>query len=160
MKPSIPETGTVIRLDGPYAVIMMKGEKSCKGCGAAKIGLCRAGNASMFLTAGNALGAAVGDTVQVDLDRQVKRLGFSLAYVFPIASLIAGTLLGHVIGNYVSAPSLDVAAGFISLMLVSFLSFRRLKHLDRSHRLVIKKILSGGIFSEDVRALEETRYMG
>ena len=149
----------VIRLDGGNAVIMMKGEKSCKGCGAAEIGLCRAGNTSMFLTAGNAVGAEVGDTVQVDLDRQIKKKGFSLAYAFPLLSLIAGAFAGHAMGNYLLVPSLDVIVGFISLMLVSLVSFRRLKRLDKSHRLIIKKIISDGMFSADVKTVEEARYM-
>ena len=33
MKPTVPETGTIIRIEGENAVIMMKGGKSCKGCG-------------------------------------------------------------------------------------------------------------------------------
>jgi positive regulator of sigma E activity len=159
MKPSVPETGTVIRLEGDEAVVMFKGGKSCKGCGAAKIGLCRSGNTSMFLTAGNALGAEVGDTVQVDLDRQIKRKGFVLAYGIPLFSLIAGAVAGHIMGDYLSVPSLDVVAGFISLSLVSLISFRRLKHLDKSNRMVVKRVISDYLFSGEVKSEEESRYM-
>ena len=50
MKPSIPEIGTVIRLQGDIATVMLKGGESCKGCGQAKIGLCKAGGTTMMLT--------------------------------------------------------------------------------------------------------------
>jgi len=33
MKPTVPETGAIVRIEGENAVIMMKGGKSCKGCG-------------------------------------------------------------------------------------------------------------------------------
>jgi len=159
MKPSVPETGTVIRLEGNHAVIMLKGGKSCKGCGAAKIGLCRSGNTSMFLTAGNSIGAGVGDTVQIDLDKRVKRTGFLLAYVVPLFSLLAGALAGHIIGDHFSVSSLDVVAGFISLVLVSLFSFIRLRRLDRSHKMVVKKVISDYIFTEAIPSEEEIGYM-
>jgi hypothetical protein len=40
MKPTVPETGTIIRIEGENAVILMKGGKSCRGRGMAEIGLC------------------------------------------------------------------------------------------------------------------------
>jgi positive regulator of sigma E activity len=159
VKPSVPETGTVIRLEGNSALIMLKGGGSCKGCGAAKIGLCRAGKTSMFLTAGNNLGAGVGDTVRVDLDKRIKRKGYLLAYGVPLLSLIAGTLAGHVIGDYLSTPSLEAIGGFVSLIFASLLSFRRLRMLDKANRMVISKVMSGDTFSGEVMAEEEIGYM-
>ena len=57
MKPSIPEIGTVIKLQGDVATVMLKGGESCKGCGQAKIGLCKAGSTNMMLTVKNHIGA-------------------------------------------------------------------------------------------------------
>lgn len=51
MKPTVPETGIIIRLEGDKAVIRLKGGKSYKGCGMGKVGLCRSGDTSMLLTA-------------------------------------------------------------------------------------------------------------
>jgi hypothetical protein len=39
MKPIVPEAGTIIRIEGENAVILMKGGKSCRGLGMAEIGL-------------------------------------------------------------------------------------------------------------------------
>ena len=43
MKPSIPDTGMVIRLEGENAVVRMKVEVSCWKCVEAAIGLCNVG---------------------------------------------------------------------------------------------------------------------
>lgn len=39
MNPTVTENGTVIRLNGDNAAIMLEGGRACKGCGAAKIGM-------------------------------------------------------------------------------------------------------------------------
>jgi hypothetical protein len=41
MKPAVTESGTIIRLDGDNALIMLEGGRACKGCGAAKMGMCK-----------------------------------------------------------------------------------------------------------------------
>lgn len=126
MKPTIPETGTVISLKGDTAIILLKGGGSCKGCGAGKIGLCRLGlcrpgGNSMMLHADNTIGARTGDTVVVGIGRQVRVKGYLFAYIIPLISFMAGTLIGHVAGAYLGAPSVDAASGFLSLTIVVYL---------------------------------------
>ncbi|MCL4456924.1 MAG: SoxR reducing system RseC family protein [Nitrospirae bacterium] len=158
MKPSIPEIGTVIKLQGDVATVMLKGGESCKGCGQAKIGLCKAGSTNMMLTVKNHLGAKVGDSVTVGVDRGTKAKGYFLAFIIPLFSLIFGALLGHVLGKYFSMPSLEVAAGFATFFLISFFSLRRLKILDSSSSMAIKSVVSGSIFSEYIEADEFRGY--
>ena len=146
MKPTVPETGTIIRIEGENAVIMMKGGKSCKGCGMARIGLCRAGDTSLPLTAKNIVNAGVGDTVEVALDRGTKVKGYFMAYLIPVFSLLSGTLVGQLLGEHFSMQHLDVAGGFLALLLASLFSFKKLKDLDATHMLVAKKIISDNIF--------------
>lgn len=159
MKPGVPETGTVLRLEGGSAVIMMRGGKSCKGCGAAEIGLCRAGGTSMFVTADNDSGADVGDTVRIELDNRIKIKGFSLAYLVPLASFIAGAMAGNTIGAYLGVPALDIVMGFAGLFLASFFSFRTLRNLDKSHRMVVTRIISDYLFAAERPSDEELRYL-
>lgn len=109
MKPTVPETGTIIRIEGGNAVIMMKGGKSCKGCGMSKIGLCRAGDTSMSLTAKNIVNAHVGDTVEGALDQGTKVKGYCMAYFIPVFSLLSGTLAGQLLGRHFTIQHLDVA---------------------------------------------------
>lgn len=121
VKQTIPETGTVISLKGDTAIILLKGGGSCKGCGAGKIGLCRPGGNSMMLHADNTIGARTGDTVVVGIGRQVRVKGYLFAYIIPLISFMAGTLIGHVAGAYLGAPSVDAASGFLSLTIVVYL---------------------------------------
>lgn len=158
MKPSIPEIGTVIRLQGDIATVMLKGGESCKGCGQAKIGLCKAGGTTMMLDAKNFIGAKAGDTVTIGLDKGIKAKGYFLSFIMPLASLILGTIIGHIIGEYLSIPQMEVIAGFGIFLLVSFYSFKRLKVLNDSHFMVIKSVVSDNRFNESVESDEMRRY--
>jgi sigma-E factor negative regulatory protein RseC len=158
MKPSIPEIGTVIRLQGDSAVVMLRGGESCKGCGQAKIGLCKAASTNMMLNVKNHIGANIGDSVIIGVDKETKAKGYFLAFIIPLLSLIFGALAGHIVGKHLSMPSLEVMAGFVTLLLVSFFSFRRLKILDSSSSMSIKSVVSDNRFSESIESDEVRRY--
>lgn len=159
MKPTVPETGRVIRLESSNAVIMFEGGRSCKGCGAAKIGLCRAGGTAMFLTARNSVCAKPGDEVIVGLDRKTQSLGYLLAYLIPLSAFICGAMAGSFLGERFAIPSMDVVTAFILLILVAGFSFRSLRRLDRCHTMEVKKIITDGMFTEFVTTEEERRYL-
>jgi positive regulator of sigma E activity len=141
MKPTIPDTGTVLRLEGGNAVIRMRNDGSCRKCGAATIGLCK-GGMMQVLTASNATRARVGDLVKIGLVQGVQLKGYLLAYVIPTAALVLGAAAGRILGDYAGSHSLDVIAGFFSLIAASLLSFRRLKRLDSSSSIKIVNVLS------------------
>jgi sigma-E factor negative regulatory protein RseC len=136
MKPTIPDTGTVIRLEGENAVIRLNHDGSCRKCGAAAIGLCK-GALMQELTVRNSQRARVGDTVKIGLVQGVQYKGYVLAYVIPSASLVFGATGGHVLGTYAGFPPMDIIAGLVSMIVVSFFSFRQLKRLDSSHSIEI-----------------------
>ncbi|MCL5062478.1 MAG: SoxR reducing system RseC family protein [Nitrospirae bacterium] len=100
----------------------------------------------------------MGDIVTVGLDKGVKAKGYFLSFIMPLASLILGTIIGHIIGEYLSMPSLEVMTGFIALFLVSFFSFKRLKILDSSSSMVIKSVVSNNRFNESIEPDEMRRY--
>ncbi|GAB4409314.1 MAG: hypothetical protein OHK0032_04860 [Thermodesulfovibrionales bacterium] len=142
MKPSVPEIGKVVRLDGETAAIILQGGESCRGCGAGRLGLCKpSGNISM-LTAKNTIGASVGDEVKVGLNKDVHKRGYLLAFIIPLSSLVVGTLAGYIMGRYLYIPSLEVFTGFTAFLLTSLYSFKRLKRLDNSSTMEIKEIVS------------------
>ncbi len=155
MKPSIPDKGTVIRLEGEHAVIRMKHEGSCRKCGAAAMGLCK-GGLMQELTVKNSKRARVGDTVKIGLVQRVQYTGYLLAYVIPSAALVFGMVGGHFLGTYAGFPPLDIIAGFTSLIVVSFFSLRRLKHLDSSSSIEIVNVLSDPWNPGSRSAAEET----
>ena len=158
MKPTVPETGTIIRIEGQDAVIMMKGGKSCKGCGMASIGLCRAGDTNMLVKAKNIVNARTGDTVLVGLDPETKFKGYSMAYLIPVFSLLTGALAGEMVGRYFSIQNLDVIGGFLALLIASLLSLKKLKELDATQMMVAKKIISDNMFTGEVKSEEERWY--
>jgi len=147
VKPTVPEAGRVIRLDRNMAVVELQGGQSCKGCGAAALGLCKPSGGISTLTVRNSMHAALGDTVIVSLDKKIQRRGFLLAYIIPILCFMAGSVSGFVLGKVFSIPSLEVTAGFGFLFVSAVFSFRALKKLDRSSEMTVKKILSRNDFS-------------
>jgi positive regulator of sigma E activity len=135
MKPSVPETGTIIRIEGENAVIQLMSGGHCKGCGMGKIGLCRAGDTSMLLTAKNIVNAGVGESVMVGLDRETKIKGYFLAYLIPLFALLAGTTAGHMLGGYLSKPYLDPVGGFLTLLVAFFI--QTTEETQESHMMVV-----------------------
>ncbi len=158
MKPSIPETGTVISLEGNAATVFLMGGGHCKGCGAGKIGLCRPGGRSMQLIVRNNAGAKLGDTVVVGVDRKVRLRGYLLAYIVPLVFFVTGTVLGHIAGSYLAIPSLEAPFGFSTLALSYFFTLRKLGRLDKSYAMSITKIVSDNVFEIDVKSDEERRF--
>ena len=145
MKPTIPETGRVIRVDKDMAVVVLHAGQSCKGCGAAEIGLCKSSGAVSTLIVRNGVNAVPGDTVRVTLDNATQTRGLLLAYVVPVACFITGAFAGYIAGRALAIPSLEVLAGFIALLCSATLSLRKLKKLDRVSSLAIKEVVSDPI---------------
>lgn len=140
MKASIPDTGTVIRLEGGNAVISMLGDASCRKCGAAAIGLCK-GGMMQVLTVRNPSHARVGDRVKIRLVQRVQLTGYLLAYVIPAAAFLLGIAAGHYLGSVLGFPPLDILSGFASLIVAASFSLRRLKRLDSDSSIEITNVL-------------------
>lgn len=147
MKPEIAENGTVIRLDGDNAMIMLEGGRACKGCGAAKMGLCKPNGGMSIICAKNLIGAGIGDTVKIGIDNKVKLKGYLLSFLIPLFSFFAGTLTGYFIGRNLFISGLDVIGGFTAFIWASFYSFKKLRLLDKSASLIIIKVITNNVFS-------------
>lgn len=158
MKPTVPETGQVIRVDKDIAVVVLQAGKSCKGCGAAELGLCKPSGDISTLTVRNSAGAVVGNTVKVGFTGNVQARGFLFAFIIPFLSFIAGSIFGYIAGKKLGIPSFEVAAGFISLVVASLFSFRRLKRLDGSQKMAITGVVSDYGFGAEIKTDEEKRF--
>ncbi len=149
MKPSIPETGTVIRIENGIATVILSGGSACKNCSAGKLGICKpSGNVSV-ITARAVDGINPGDSVRVVLDEANQYKGMFLAFIAPLISLLVGTYAGYVINRDVSIPYLEVIMGFLSFVISSFFTLRRLKKMDSSVKLSLRKIEEIA-FSEEI----------
>lgn len=142
MKPSVPETGIVIAIDDGMAKVMLQGGEACRGCGQAKIGLCKSAGLSMIIKARNTLNANIGDRVIVGIDEGIRIRGYLLAFVIPLLSLVAGTILGLLTVEPLHIRGLEVISGFSGLIAGSFFSLKRLKRLDKESNLIVKSIIS------------------
>jgi sigma-E factor negative regulatory protein RseC len=160
MKPTVPETGRVIRIEGDTAFVMLQGGESCRGCGAGKIGLCRSSGNGSTLAARNTAHAQVGDLVSIGLARNTQIKAFLFAFVIPLACFVAGALIGYGAGKTFSLPFFDAALGFAFLLAGSWSSFRRLRVLDRDPHMLVRDILSDCVFETDIKTEEEKRFEG
>ncbi len=127
-------------MEGENAVIRLNHDASCRKCGAAAIGLCK-GGLMQELTVKNSKRARIGDIVKIGLVQGIQYKGYLLAYVIPSASLVFGAVGGHFLGTYVGFPQMDIISGFISLIVASFFSLRRLKRLDSANSIEIVNVL-------------------
>lgn len=159
MKPSIPEIGTVIRIEDGLATVMLNGGDSCRNCSAGKLGICKpSGNVSII----NAIaeeGINPGDSVRVTLDSATQSKGMFLAFIFPLFSLFAGTLAGYLINRWLAIPYIEVLAGFLSFLITSYFTLRKLKRIDSNVRLSLKKIEESS-FSEELVEPDHNRIYG
>ena len=160
MKPSVPETGRIIKIENGTATVMLQGGESCRGCGAAEVGLCKAASAGNMsvLTVKNSIGARVGDVVTVGIAQKTQMKAFLFAFIVPFLSFLVGSAIGYVIGKEYSLPSLDVITGFASLLVSSWYFLKKLRKLDRSEPMVIKGIVSECRFTLDGKTVEEQRF--
>lgn len=148
MKPSIPETGTVIRINNGLATVMLNGGDSCKNCSAGKIGICKPSGNISIITAAATEGINPGDTVKITLDSATQSKGMFLAFIVPLLSLFAGTIAGYVIGRQFQISYIEVITGFIFFLIASLITLKRLRRIESSVRLSVKKI-EEACFSED-----------
>lgn len=158
MKPTVPETGEVIKLEGDLAKVALRGSGACKSCSAGQLGLCKPTGNMSVLIAKNILNAKVGDTVIVGVDRSVQTRGFLLAFIIPLSCFIIGAIIGYFLNKRLSIPSLEVIAGFIALLCSAFLTFRRLKIIDSTSQMAITDIISDKSFSTEFKTEEEKRF--
>lgn len=141
MKPTIPDVGIVVRLQGEKAVIRMKHEGSCRKCGAAALGMCKAGFMQELIVR-NKIGAQIGDTVKIGLVKYIQYTGYVLAYTVPAAALLVGIAAGYFLREYAGFKVPDALMGFAFMFTASFFSFRKLKHIDSASSIEIVGISS------------------
>lgn len=96
----------------------------------------------------------------IGIDAKTRRFGFLLAYVIPLAAFIAGAFIGDIIDRHAGLASFDIIVAFASLSTASFLSFRRLRSLDRTRSMEVKRIVSEGKFDDRPISDEERLYCG
>jgi positive regulator of sigma E activity len=149
MKTNIVETGIVIEKDGSTARVLLGKGQSCKGCGMAKMGLCRPGGANMIFTVEDNPEARVGDKVILGLRKDVHRKGYFIAYILPLIAFVISALAGYMISAHTGLQGLEVITGFIGLALSILYSLKRLQKMDQTERMHIRQVLREAMQSEE-----------
>lgn len=94
MSELMKEAGLVLETDGSEAKVLFNRTSACgkcKACGMA------AGDNQIIVTAKNSVDAKKGDNVEVQFTSRNALLTSAIAYLFPLAMLIVGLVLGFVI---------------------------------------------------------------
>ncbi len=141
MKTNIVETGVVLETNGELALVQINQGKSCKGCAMGKLGMCRPGGAGMRLTVKNPLGAKVGETVMIGIDKKTHSKGYFIVFIFPLIILVVSTLAGYLLGQKLHALGLEVFTGFTGLAVAIYFSLKRIHKMDKEVTMYIKRIV-------------------
>ncbi|NOY64511.1 MAG: SoxR reducing system RseC family protein [Nitrospirae bacterium] len=141
MKTNIVETGVVIEKNGTTAKVLLGKGTSCRGCAMAKLGMCRPGGANMIFTVDNTINAEVGDTVMLGLKREVHWKGYFIAFVLPLLVFVVASVTGYVISLYTGIEGIEVLSGFVGLAFAIIFSINRLKRMDSTERMHIKRVV-------------------
>jgi positive regulator of sigma E activity len=153
------ETGTVLNTDGAWATVITNKSKSCRECGKAQAGICGKSGAGMVIKVRNSAGALNGDTVELGLDKATHIRAYFLAFILPVVILFIFAFTGSIISLSVGIKSLDVIAGFTGLTLSIIFSFKRIRKLDKTIRLQIRKVLFDSPEYITTVSAEEMDYM-
>ncbi len=113
------EEGVVTRIDGLSAVVRTVKSGDCEACSAR--GFCSDAGREMNVTALNGAQACPGDRVRVEIPTGAFIKAMGLLYIFPVAALLAGALVGLSLGGDNHA-ALGALAGFA--LAVVFVRFR------------------------------------
>ena len=109
----IEESGTVVEVRGPTALVRLKRSSACSGCASA--GQCHTGRGAgeQLLEARNEAGAAAGDAVRVAVSARAVINASARIYLLPVAGLLVGAGVAQVLASLlISTPAGANAAGF------------------------------------------------
>lgn len=109
------EKGVVVAVSAERADVSIQPTETCGLCGGCAEG---AGGKRVLEGVSNALGAQVGDLVEVETARSARRRAETLLYVVPVAAALAGYLAGFLLGPLVGVAP-DVSGAVLSVLSVA-----------------------------------------
>ncbi|MBZ0266995.1 SoxR reducing system RseC family protein [bacterium] len=126
--------GVVLRTDGTRAEVSTSRRGACSACSeAAACGMGEAERCDDVVAVRNAVGARVGDTVELDLPgNAVLRLSL-LVWIVPLAGLLLGAAAGTMFaaGAGMSSPTAGDALALVGALAGTVAAFAVLRTVDR-----------------------------
>lgn len=86
------EAGEVVKIEDGRAHLVFNRTSACSKCGACGM---IAGKSSVTVEAQNTLGAKEGDRVELEFSTKNAMKSSLIAYIFPLAMLLLGVLIGY-----------------------------------------------------------------
>lgn len=128
--------GVVLRTDGTRAEVSTSRRGACSACSeAAACGIGDAERCDEVVSVRNAVGARVGDTVELDLPgNAVLRLSL-LVWIVPLTGLILGAAAGSLFaaGAGMAGPTSSDAVALLGALAGTIGAFAVLRAVDRRH---------------------------
>lgn len=128
--------GVVLRTDGTRAEVSTSRRGACSSCSeAAACGIGEAERSDDVVSVRNAVGARVGDTVELDLPgNAVLRLSL-LVWIVPLAGLVLGAAAGSLFAAEagMSNPTSGDAIALLGALAGTVAAFAVLRSVDRRH---------------------------
>ena len=119
------EEGTVTKVEGHNALVMVARSEMCDGCGSRGVCHTLGGGKNMEAEAINTVQAKVGDRVQLSIKPGVLWKISLLFYMIPVIALVSGALVGIEIGPRLKFdPELFSAFLGISFAALSYIIIR------------------------------------
>jgi len=153
------ETGTVLKTEGPWASVITNKSKSCNECGKAQAGICGKSGAGMVIKARNDAGAKAWDTVLLELDRRTHVRAYFLVFILPVLTLFVSAYAGYLFSQSSGIQGFDAAAGFFGLIVSMAYSLHKIRGLDKTAHLRIKKVLHDTAGFDSLPCSEEMDYL-
>ncbi|HBU12193.1 MAG TPA: hypothetical protein DEB31_05535 [Clostridiales bacterium] len=118
------ETGKVVEIAGDTAYLFFNRTAACAKCGACGM---TAGRNTITVPAKNTLHAKVGDRVELEFTAKNALSSSAIAYIFPLAMLLLGVLIGYNVPQTFFDPP-DALAAILGIVFaaVSFVVLRLL----------------------------------
>jgi len=157
----IEEIGTVLNLDGNYALVATERKNTCGGCAAKNS--CGTGVIGKFvgnrypnIRVLNEVGALVGEKVILGVPEKVLTTVSFRFYIIPLILLLLFSLTGEWVANELSLDSTEpfsILGGLLGLMVGSYWLSRFSKHMgcNGSYQVVILRRDNSVDFLSDAR---------
>ncbi len=142
----IEETGVVQKTEGVMASVLVQKRGACEGC--TSTGTCEVTQDGMVIEAINPVQAKPGQTVSIIISPISYLKGTMLVYGFPMIALIAGAIIGKIIGErFFGSANSDLAAAIagFTTFIAAFLFARIWTSKAESkteNKPIIEKIIS------------------
>jgi len=136
-------TGTITKIEGPYACVSLIRQSACQSCRACSLG--KSENKEMEIRAINEANGQIGDLVELDLRGETGLQAALITYTIPLITLFLGYILLEKVTSFLPYETSQAIAA-VGCIILAFLAFFAL-------RLIEPNLRSRGSFTPTIRTI-------